>query len=175
VTIYSGAVSAAYSAGAWTDFGTAAATAAAALAGLLFIAVSINLAKILDPKYPNLPGRAAITLILLAIPLISSILLLTPGQSRIALGLELLLAGLVLGVGLLVINHRTPHSPQENTVTIVVGRVGPVVVTCGSLVIAGATLLGQVGGGLYWLLPTVLAAFVSGLLNVWVLMVEIVR
>jgi hypothetical protein len=35
----------------WTGFGGAAATAAAALAGLLFIAVSINLQRILE--YPT--------------------------------------------------------------------------------------------------------------------------
>jgi hypothetical protein len=34
---------------------------------------------------------------------------------------------------------------------------------------------GQAGGGLYWLVPSVLAAVVFGLLNVWVLLVEILR
>jgi hypothetical protein len=57
----------------------------------------------------------------------------------------------------------------------VVGRVFPAVVSCGCLVIGGATLLGQAGGGLYWLVPSVLSALIFGLVNVWVLLVEILR
>jgi len=51
----------------------------------------------------------------------------------------------------------------------------PGLVSCGCLVVAGATLIGQVGGGLYWLVPSVLAALIFGLVNVWVLLVEILR
>jgi hypothetical protein len=39
----------------------------------------------------------------------------------------------------------------------------------------GATLLAQAGGGLYWLVPSALAAFIFGLANVWVLLIEILR
>ncbi len=41
-------VSAAYDAAAWTDFGVAVTGAAAALAGLLLLAILINLRQILD-------------------------------------------------------------------------------------------------------------------------------
>jgi len=41
--------------------------------------------------------------------------------------------------------------------------------------VAGATLLAQAGGGLYWLIPGVLAAIIFGLVNAWVLLVEILR
>jgi len=56
-----------------------------------------------------------------------------------------------------------------------VARVSPAVVSCGCLVVAGGTLLAQAGGGLYWLVPSVLAALVFGLVNTWVLLVEILR
>lgn len=166
-------MSAAYSAASWTGFGGASATAAAALAGFLFIAVSINLARILE--YPNLPGRAGLTLILLATPLVSSLLLLVPGQGRVALGLELLVMGIVVGAVQLWIDARTLRSEKETATTWIVSRIAPAVVSCGCLVIAGGTLLGQAGGGLYWLVPSVLAAFVFGLANVWVLLIEILR
>jgi hypothetical protein len=71
-------VTPAYAAPAWASFATAVATAAATLTGLLFVAVSINLQRIL--QYPNLPGRAAQTLVMFSLPLVFSILMLVPGQ-----------------------------------------------------------------------------------------------
>ena len=49
-----------YVAADWHDFFIAAVGASAALLGLLFVTVSINLDEIL--KFPHLPGRAAATL-----------------------------------------------------------------------------------------------------------------
>jgi hypothetical protein len=48
-------------------------------------------------------------------------------------------------------------------------------VSCGCLILAAVTLLAQAGGGLYWLVPSVLAAITFGLINAWVLLVEILR
>ena len=109
----------AYAADRWTDFGVGVAGAAAALAGLVFVAVSINLSEIL--KYRNLPGRAALTLTLFITPLFAGILLLVPGQARTALGLELLAAGVVIGGFELVINQRSGRSDQETVATWIAG------------------------------------------------------
>jgi hypothetical protein len=163
----------AYAADRWTDFGVGVAGAAAALAGLVFVAVSINLSEIL--KYRNLPGRAALTLLLLVKPLVVGILLLVPGQPDAALGGELLFAGVVIGGSQLVINQRSGRSEKETRWTWLVSRLTPPIVSCGCLVLAGATLLAQAGGGLYWLVPSVLAAITFGLVNAWVLLVEILR
>ena len=54
-------MSTAYVAGDWASFTLAITAAAATLAGRLFVAVSINLQRILSFK--NLPARAAQTLI----------------------------------------------------------------------------------------------------------------
>ena len=163
----------AYTADRWTDFGVGVAGASAALAGLVFVAVSINLSEIL--KYRNLPGRAGLTLMLIATPLVVGILLLVPGQPGAALAAELLAAGVVIGGSELVINQRSGRSDQETELTWVLARLAPPIVSCGCLVLAGATLLAQAGGGLYWLVPSVLAAFFFGLINAWVLLVEILR
>ena len=55
---------------AWHDFFIGTIGAAAALTGLLFVAISINLDQVL--KYPGLPGRAAGTLGMLVSALIVS-------------------------------------------------------------------------------------------------------
>jgi hypothetical protein len=166
-------VSTAYAASSWTGFGEAVATAAAALAGLLFIAVSINLRQILD--IPSLPSRAAQTLILFATPLVGALLLIVPGQAKVALGLELLATGLVVGGAQLYLDLTAERGDEDTLWRRIVGRVLPAMVSCGCMVLAGATLLGQAGGGLYWLVPSVLAALIFGLINVWVLLVEILR
>jgi hypothetical protein len=163
----------AYAADRWTDFGVGVAGASAALAGLVFVAVSINLSEIL--KYRNLPGRAGLTLILFVTPLIVGILLLVPGQPDAALGWELLVAGVVIGGSQLVINQRSGRSEKETQWTWLISRLIPAVTSCGCLILAGATLLAQAGGGLYWLVPSVLASIFFGLVNAWVLLVEILR
>jgi hypothetical protein len=166
-------VTTAYAAGSWIGFGTAVATAAAALAGLLFIAVSINLKQILEIK--SLPSRAAQTLILFATPLISALLVIVPGQARIALGAELLATGLSIGGTQVWLNLHATRRPEETAWRRLVGRVFPTVLSCACLAIAGATLIAAAGGGLYWPVPSVLAALIFGLINVWVLLVEILR
>lgn len=163
----------AYTADHWTDFGVATAGAAAALAGLLFVAISINLERIL--QYPSLPHRAAQTVILFAMPLCVALLLIVPGQPRDALGGELLGTGLVVGSFMLWTDARVPMNDQETKATRLLARILPSVLTCGCLAVAGATLLACAGGGLYWIVPAVLASVVFGLLNAWVLLIEILR
>ena len=77
----------------WESFFVAQVGASAAVAGLVFAGVSINLDKIL--KYAGLPGRALEALIVLKLVLVTSSLMLVPGQSTTLIGVEL------LGVGLL--------------------------------------------------------------------------
>jgi hypothetical protein len=163
----------AYAAEHWTDFGAATAGATAALAGLLVVAISINLERIL--QFPSLPHRAMQTLILFVLPLVTSILLIVPGQPKAALGGEFLAIGLVVGTVMLVTDARVPRTEWESRATWLFARILPPVVSCGCIAVAGATLIAEGGGGLYWLVPAVLAAIVFGLVNTWVLLVEILR
>ena len=50
----------AYDVAEWAEFANTVAGGAAALAGLLFVGLSLNLTEIL--KYPGVPARAAVTL-----------------------------------------------------------------------------------------------------------------
>ena len=162
----------AYAPGDWASFALAITAAAATLAGLLFVAVSINLQRILSFK--NLPARAAQTLILFTTPLITGLFLVVPGQGPAVVAWELIITGIAIGGLQLWINVRSPRWDQETPLTWIVARAFPVA-SCACLAVAGGTLLAQAGGGLYWLVPGVLAAFIVGLVNTWVLLVEILR
>lgn len=74
----------AYSAAEWESLFVAEAGASAALAGLLFVALSINLERIL--KGIGLPGRAGEAIVLLLTVLVVSTFGLVPGQSPRVLG-----------------------------------------------------------------------------------------
>ena len=66
----------------WHDFFVGTIGASAALTGLLFVAISINLEQIL--KYPQLPGRAAATLGVLVSALVVSGVRIGTGAKNIA-------------------------------------------------------------------------------------------
>jgi hypothetical protein len=85
-----------------------AAVAAAALTGLLFVSLSINLQQILKQVW--LPRRAGLTVMLLFETLVIAILGLVPGQPPVALGVELL--GLGVGVWLFATGVYTVRRPD---------------------------------------------------------------
>jgi len=164
-------VSAAYTPTDWHDLYVATASATAALTGLLFVAVSLNIERILN--FEGLPERAMQTLVMLLTPLIVSIAGLIPGQSKTALGVELL----VLGVG------STCAIVQTLRRTIPAGRNYQragfhLLITLPAsvpLVVGGASLLAGRGGGLYWIVAAIAWAILGASVNAWVLLVEILR
>jgi modulator of FtsH protease len=79
----------------WSNFFVAEVGAAAALSGLLFVAVSINLTRIL--AIAHLPDRAAETLYVLLGVLVVASFGLVPGQSQTALGFEVTGTGFACG------------------------------------------------------------------------------
>jgi modulator of FtsH protease len=163
----------AYSASEWEGLFIAEAGASAALAGLLFVAISINLARILQGA--GLPGRAGEAIVLLVAVLVTSSLGLVPGQSRTVLGVELLAAGLVVWtllstIHVLAVRGGVGPSPGARAGRIVLAQAAIL-----PLLAAGVSLLLGAGGGLYWLVPGVLLCLVVAVLNAWVLLIEILR
>ena len=163
----------AYSAELWSDFAVAVAGAGAALAGLLFVALSINLEAIL--RGSRLPARAAHTLILLAAPVIISLLLLIPGQEPTTLGVELIVTGAVVGAWLGYLRPPWRRSSEQPLGSWIVTTAIPAVLLTASLLLGGIGLISETVGGLYWLPVGVIAAFLGALFNAWVLLVEILR
>jgi hypothetical protein len=87
-----------YDPAAWQSFFVAVISAAAALTGLLFVAVSINLDRILKGR-SFLPTRAAETLASLLLIVVSSALVLVPQNPRLLLGI----VGAVYGAWVLLV------------------------------------------------------------------------
>jgi modulator of FtsH protease len=72
----------------WENFAVLVGGASAALTGLLFVAVSLNLDRFGESAL--LRAAAAMTLNVLVSPLLIAILIAIPGQTPQALGLELI-------------------------------------------------------------------------------------
>jgi modulator of FtsH protease len=100
-----------YLASPWSDFSVAVVGSAAALTGLLFVAVSINIEQIL--AIGPLAGRALSTMIHFVVPLVVGILILVPGQSVTALSLKLIGTGVLAGGGLLRVNRPANRGALE--------------------------------------------------------------
>ena len=164
----------AYSAAAWTAAFAAIVGSSAALTGLLFVALSINLGPII--KGPALVPRAIEVLVLLTAVLVLSALLLMPAMSAAALGIEVLSITLVAEALVTAIQIRSVGrlpsavTPLGFALRVLGGQVGLIL-----LLIGGLSLLAQSGGGLYWVVPGMAFVMVSAIVGAWVLLVEIQR
>lgn len=161
----------AYQAEAWHDLFVAVAGAAAALGGLFFVAVSLNLSQILEVK--TLPSTAARSLSVLLGLLLLSIFALTPGQSRELLGGEVAALGLLLAVSSTISaarSHRYSKRWGWTLLTLLLALVSTV-----PMVIAGLSLIAGAGGGLYWAVLEITTGFSVPVYYSWILLIEIRR
>jgi hypothetical protein len=152
----------------WTDFFVAEVGASAALAGLLFVAVSINLGQIL--KYPHLPTRALEALSMLLCVLVISSFALVPGQTALVHGLEMGGTGLVTWAIQTVALTHTRESGYETFLRYFLNQVPPLPFVVGGILLA----LGY-SSGTYWVVPGTFLCILSGVYCAWVLLVEIQR
>lgn len=158
---------------AWADFAVGMAGAAAVLAGLVFVAVSVNIDRIL--AVPGLPGRAADSIVIFLAVVIECAFVLVAHQPAVALGVELILTGVVASAVLLAVAIAGVRMPSLQPLSWRASRLATTQIVTIPVILAGASLLGWPAGGLYWLVAGVLAALVAATGNAWVLLVEVVR
>jgi hypothetical protein len=165
-----------YSPEGWGELFLAAAGATAALSGLIFVGLSVNIRTVLDAGKREgenfLTGRALEALAALLIVLVISLVGLVPDIPRWALAAFILLAG--LGSATSPVRALLASRQQAIGAPLVLRLVtaGGLTVT---LLLSGVTLATGHGGGLYWLPVAFVLAIVIAAVNAWVLLVEVLR
>lgn len=157
----------------WTTFLAVQAGAAATLTGLVFVAVSINLARIVD--FPGLPERAGESILQFLEVFFTSAAALIPGQSIAMLGREILAIGIICwGMqvrGLIqYLRARYGHPWSWFVHRAILSQLATI-----PFCIAGAALLLDAPNALYWLVPGFAFSFAAGMISAWVLLIEILR
>jgi len=147
--------------------------AAATLTGLVFVAVSINLARIME--VPGLPGRAAESILQFLQVFFVAMVALIPRQPAAALAVEILVIVVISWVAQLCGQIRYARSRAGHPVSWLVRRVVMTQLGTVPFFIAALLVLAGDARGLYWLVPGFAFSFVAGVTSAWVLLVEILR
>jgi len=157
----------------WANFFVSEVGAAAALAGLVAVAISINLKRILE--FPQLPARAAETLFLLTGIFVLASLGLVPGQTAAVFGAEIVF----VAAATLIVSARAQidawRDASARPLHERIMRALTVAVALAPLIVGGAELLFGATGGLYWVAAGIIISLASGVWNAWILLVEILR
>ena len=138
----------AYDAARWSDFALAQLGASAALLGLVFVGLSINLKDVIGSR--QLVNRALEAVVALGSVLVAS--------TAVVFRLQIGAAGQVAQPG------REGPPPISIAVRRVLGLGAALL-----LAVAGITLAASAGGGLYWWPAAIVVAYLGALTNAWVL------
>ena len=170
-------MTAAYIAQVWSALFLAAAVATAALSGLIFVGLCVNIRTVLAAGQREgqnfLTGRAFEALAALLIVLVVSLIGLVPAIPRGALAAFILVAGLASAI--LPVRALAASRSRTGLDAPLLLRLITAAGLAVTLLLAGVTLATGHGGGLYWLPAAFVLAIVIAAVNAWVLLVEVLR
>ncbi|MGV9713800.1 hypothetical protein ACWDTI_24435 [Gordonia sp. NPDC003424] len=154
------------------DFNVAMAGVSGALAGLLIVAISVNVERVLAST--GVASRAATAIGSLVLAIIASCLGLMPGQPAWALGVELLVGAVSVGVMASIAVRRIyqdttqPRAlrPFKSALCVI----PPVMFVVGAVVLITGN-----ENGYYWVAVGSLSAIVTGVWISWVALIELLR
>ena len=158
---------------AWHDFLVAQVGASAALGGLLFVGLSLNLEKIVS--LAGVAERAQIPLVMILATLLLGSLLLIPRQEFLPLGAE----GLAVGIATVAMGTRFGLRAMHASPPDYRGRVflSLAFFWAATLpyIIGGLLLLAGHDSGMYWIAGAICVSLIKAMLDAWVLLIEINR
>lgn len=157
----------------WDGFFMAQVGASAALAGLIFVGLSINLTRIL--ALPRIPERGLQTILILLALLIVSSLVLVPGQSSTDLGLEVLVVGGIAWVfsTRLDVGNLRQYQKEHRKYWVQNAVVGQAALL--PYIAGGVSTLAIGFDGLYLLVLAVIFSYLKAIVDAWILLIEINR
>jgi hypothetical protein len=157
----------------WDSFFVAETAAAAALLGLLFVAISINLKQVLEAG--GLTDRALAALLLLLAILILGLLLSMPGQPLWILGVETIGVGVVTAVIGALLGLRGLRLADKqywgNFLWNIISFLGVMLV----IVIGGVLMFAGGEAAFYWIGIGMCLALIKSVSEGWIFLVEINR
>ncbi|MGH3002284.1 MAG: hypothetical protein ACRDM1_06440 [Gaiellaceae bacterium] len=154
---------------AWHDFFVMLGGASAALAGLVFVGLSIHARAVASDPLHRVRARN-LTAGIVSVTIMSA-LVLTPGQGLTALGVELVIGGAFLGFVFSAPLRLYRTRVDSGLLARTAGAVAASVLT----VWAGASLLAHGGGGLYFLVVSGLFGILLNVFGAWTLLVGLAR
>lgn len=147
--------------------------AAATLLGLVFVAASINLQQIVVT--PSLPGRVVETVAQFVQVLFIAMMVTIPRQPARALAAEILVVALCSWCVQMVAFARYRQARLGHPGWWLITRIVQTHCATVPFGVAGILLWLRSEDALYWLVPGFLFSFIAGLVNSWVLLINVRR
>lgn len=158
----------------WSEFNVAMVGATAALAGLLIVAMSVNIGEIM--KSPSLPPRAAASIAALVLAIVACALGLVPSQPPVLYGVEMLVGSVVASAFQVhairvIVSDDHPATSAQRAGKSVIG----VLPLAAFLVGAVLLVVGAASAGLVAVAIGSVLAVVAAIMMAWVVLVEVLR
>jgi modulator of FtsH protease len=157
----------------WDSFFVAETAAAAALLGLLFVAISINLKQVIESA--GLADRALGALLLLLAILIAGLLLAMPDQPVAMLGVEAAAIAVITGVIATVLGMRGLRKADPQFRRNFIQNLASNIVVLAPILIGGVLMLGGGETGFYLVGAGMCLTIIKAVSEGWIFLVEINR
>ena len=159
----------------WSDYNVAIVGAAGALAGLLIVALSVNIAQVVSSR--QLIARAASSIAGLLLAVVACAIGLIPGQPALAYGVEIVIAAVIAGafgvhaIGPIMAADNGAPNLAARLLKIAVGLLPAALAAAGGITV----LVGGIDAGLALVAASALVAIVGSVFLAWVALVEVLR